>query len=564
MKRQFWVLSFLALAGAAAAGTFSANLGQGVSYVDAAGGDYTSLAQAAQDFNSYAPGCSDDYTLYVRSNLTEPNNVAFGNNTNGHHFTIKPAPLTTPVITFTTTTAAPATLWEGALVIGAKSGLANNLDNMTTTSNFTIDGSNAVNGTTRDMTIISAVNDTSSTVLCRVVGACDSVALKNLKLENVSSGTVEAMCVDFSSRKVGAADYHPSNGTVLNCLLRAKNSPVGEGIRCRQFGDTAGTVQQNMNFTSNTVETTYYGITMVANGSAVMANNTFDIFQSFSFPTTPSTDRPQAVEHYPYFSTGWTVDFTGNKFLRYGNVNYTFCLPELTIGFSAAPNKGTYNINNNFFGGFDYVTTTVVTSQQSLRAIQIAAANDTFNMYHNSFNNPDISYINGNPTSTGYDRLVPLSMASTGFSGTLNFKDNIVRFEQHNGVVFYLRSPNTGTFNIDYNAYYLGAAGAKMASWNAAAATTAPNYATFASWQAAGFDAHSIIANPTAVVAGVGKWVSNSDMHFDGPVSSVFTGTNVGITTDIDGQARTVPIMGADELGLASGVTAASDWALFE
>jgi hypothetical protein len=574
MKRLLLLLTSIALAGTTAAATFSVGGGQGVSIVDAAGtGDYTSLADAAQDFSSYAPGCTGDWTLLIRSDLTEPNNVAFGNDTNGHKVTMKPAPSTSPVITFTTTTRPATGIWDAALCIGTSTTLTSNVDFPTTTSNFTIDGSNTEDGTSRDMTIRNTPGlDSTANIVCRVVCGSANVAFKNLIVDNLSSGTstTDAICIEFTSRRADGIDYHPTNGTVTNCLLRARSALHGMGIMCRASGTIGtGRAQTGMMFSGNTIEVNYQAISAGMNDGVTITHNAFDVYQSL-VPATASNGRPTGVYHAGNQTTGWDVVFTHNKFLRYGNVNWPFVLPQLVIGAAiVSPQTGTYEINNNFFGGFEYPGTATIASQQSLRSIQIMGTSGTlitgtYNIYHNSFNNPDIPQINGPGTTRGYDRLVPLSISSPQFIGTVNFMNNIVRFEQHNGVVFYLVSPNAITFNADHNIYYLGTLGAKMATWNVPRATDPVTHPTFESWQAAGFDTHSRVVNPAvADEPGRGVWVSNSDLHFDGDPGFRFAGVSVGIATDIDGEPRTVPVIGADELPL-NEVTAARDWALFQ
>ncbi|HPB32192.1 MAG TPA: hypothetical protein PLB62_12105, partial [Candidatus Sumerlaeota bacterium] len=64
-KKVFVVLlSVMLMSSLALAATFSAGGGQGVSTVGTLGGeDYATLAAAATDFNTYAGGCTGDWTL---------------------------------------------------------------------------------------------------------------------------------------------------------------------------------------------------------------------------------------------------------------------------------------------------------------------------------------------------------------------------------------------------------------------------------------------------------------------------------------------------------------------
>jgi hypothetical protein len=231
---------------------------------------------------------------------------------------------------------------------------------------------------------------------------------------------------------------------------------------------------------------------------------------------------------------------------------------------------GEYNITNNFFAGYQYTGPQAIATGGSYRGVLVRATTTTavadVRIYHNSFHMPNIPNITSPNRADSYFAVgVNSTNVNYGFNGTVDVKNNIFDVEQNNIVVFFRTStlPGSGSLTSNYNTYYLGGAGARMAAYINTGANTTANHATLESWQAAGFDTQSLIANPRVASAGLGKWVSATDLHFDGPVSPDFTGTDVGVAADIDGEVRTVPIIGADEVELAN-ITAARDWMIFE
>ncbi|MGI8906235.1 MAG: hypothetical protein ACR2IE_07075 [Candidatus Sumerlaeaceae bacterium] len=570
MKHHIFTLMILAVVAAGSAKKFSdAPAGQGVSTVNSGGGaDYISLDEAAKDFSSLAGGCTGNWTLLIASDLFEPNNVAFGNLTNGNSVTVRPAPSSQPTITFTTTTALAGTIWAGHLLIGTTSTL-NLAGQLLGTDNFTIDGSNVPGGTTRDLKITDTSALTVGSYLVRVVGACGNATIKNAVIEQQSSGTLESFCVEFTNRRdIGSVDRVPTTGTVTNCLLRSKTSANGQAIVCRNSGTiAAGTVMTGMSFTSNTIETTFRGFFMNPAVGDVL-NNTCSIDETFTF-----TSRPDLFEHSFNGSSGYTLNFKNNKMtkLRVSAGNTAGVLSAMFIGQGIAqPQVGTYNIENNFFGGFDLGDIPTTTAPSLVRAITIqgAAAGTTVtcntNILHNSINMPNFANLQ---QAANVDRYCALALNQGQYAGTTILKNNIIRMEQNNGVVYWKVGGAVGPFISDYNVFYLGNAGAQFAGYNVANGSHVANVADFAAWQlASGQDANSRVVNPTVpVIAGAGAWASNSDLHFTSDPGSVYLGTPVGLTTDIDGQSRSVtqPVIGADELAISIVVTAADDWQLF-
>lgn len=579
MRTAFISALLFSLAGMACAGTFSHDGGAGVSTIGpATSDDYPSLAAAARDFSSFSGGCTGDWTLLINTpTLTEPNNVAFGNATNNHQVTVKPNTGITAEITFTTTTVNPnatSAAFSGNWIIGC-SAIGLPLDNMTTTSNFTIDGSN--NGTSsRDLTIKN-VAVTSETQLIRVVGGCQNTTIKNVILSSVCSGSQLHFDIEFTARKTAAAlDYAPNGCSVLNCDLTALTGSNTQNVLFRQVSSgtlTPGVAMDNVNVSYNTIKGIQNAINLGLVANATVNDNVL------SMTSTLTSRMPIGIQHNLSNGTsGWTVNIARNKFLTWDNVSTPTTSGlgpqvELDSGL-ASPKTGTYNVYNNFFGGCQFGSPVTVTTGAAgaYRLLTVKCSVTTcvpvVHVYHNSFKMPNVSNMSTVNHSDLYHCVgINSTAVGNGFYGSMDVKDNIFDVEQNNAVAFFRTNTaaGTGTFVSDYNTFFLGSAGAKMGTYLNTTANLTPNYATLDNWQAAGFDTHSVIVNPNLpAAAGLGKWMSNSDLHFDGDPGYLYVGTPVGITTDFDNQSRstTAPVKGADELPIST--TAAQDWSMFQ
>ena len=117
----------------------------------------------------------------------------------------------------------------------------------------------------------------------------------------------------------------------------------------------------------------------------------------------------------------------------------------------------------------------------------------------------------------------------------------------------YAQTSNTQFSTINYNDYYVNAAGSgvKLTGQIAASASV-----TLADWQTAtGQDANSISGDPL--------YVSTTDLHLTAGSPCLNTGTPIaGITNDYDGNTRsaTTPDIGADEYPSSGELTLKFNW----
>jgi hypothetical protein len=191
--------------------------GQGASTIGTAG-DYASLFECAQDFNTTANTGSWDVTIL--NDLTEPANVAIGNWVlDASTVRFKPAiPLT---VTFTTTGDNAGV--SGGLVIGVQelNLLYGGRDStIISTNNFFLDGSTTVGGTDRSLTFsnIDNASKTGLPAVLAVYGACTNVQFKNLKVYERCTSNATFYGVTVRARKPAGATLYYSGNTAGNSL----------------------------------------------------------------------------------------------------------------------------------------------------------------------------------------------------------------------------------------------------------------------------------------------------------------------------------------------------------
>lgn len=576
MKLAILFLTSISLAAVSTgfAGTFTANGGQGSSIVDAAGtGDYLSLAAAAADFNSFSGGMTGNYNLLIRSSVTEAANFSFGNATNGKIFTIKPdvsigsGGLVT--VSFTQVAANTGGYIEGHMKFGQTS-VNGPLDDLVSMPNIVIDGSATGDGS-QNLKFADAVTATNTfDYIVRAIGDCDNFTVKNVKFEHTGSGTSGNICLAVMARRtLTGVDNFSTNVLVNHCDFNT----TGTGTDCRGFlGESSNTsttsgVTMSGQVTNNTFQAKSSAARFTAWGDLTFSTNTISI--------GPTNFRPQAVLHSSAAgSTNYTWNVYGNKFVK---LETNAAGVNSAIGIDAV-DPGTYNIYNNFFGGYNYLGS-AITGDSLWRTICVdgVAAAGNYNIYHNSFN------LAGSAMSqtTKAGRYATVCQFKSNFAGNITVRNNVIRNAQANGCVFFRCTGGTGTFNSDNNDIFL-ANGCGMASFQQgtdAAATV--NITTLSAWQAlagSGRDNASTSEDPFAPASG-GAWTSQSDLHFSGATDSAFKGAALSsiaflgnqpsapaLTIDIDGEARDAinPTKGADQAAAGVATAAGSEWMLLD
>src|SRR5690606_37842941 len=146
---------------------------------------------------------------------------------------------------------------------------------------------------------------------------------------------------------------------------------------------------------------------------------------------------------------------------------------------------------------------------------------------HNSIHMPGTVKVTG----VTPERTFAVGTSNTGFAGTLNLQNNLIRWGQTgSGNPGAILKGAAGTLNSDYNnIHVIGAANTGRI------ATT--SYATLANWQTGtSQDANSGNVDPTATTPGA--WTSATDLTFTDFPSTLKGGLPSSIDEDIAGNPR--------------------------
>ena len=317
--------------------------GQGASTVGVSG-DYATLAEAANDFNGLAGGCTGDWTLTVISDLTEPDNVGFGNSTNGYTVTLKSDESEMRTITFTAT-AVHAT-YRGHLVIGVND--LNGTPIIQKTDKFVIDG-----GASKQLTLTNTSASIAYSAIIIYYGDCDNGQVKNCVIANLSTNAGANSCtgIDF----IAAGTFLiPNDYRVEGCVISALTGNVASGIQASGTA-TAGLAQTGAVITGNTIAAKRYGIFLALNAGGEISNNEIKIQDGTASALCLGIYHSNCNSLF-----GWTMDIVNNKFTEMTSLNNAagdYGLIGMWLGASAtvaAPVRPVYNVCNNMIANFSF------------------------------------------------------------------------------------------------------------------------------------------------------------------------------------------------------------------
>jgi hypothetical protein len=517
----------------AAFGQLSGTYYVGTSGTKPGGGDpdYLTLKSAMEALNDL--GITGNVTMYITSSLTETENVALGLNTGGFTVTFKPATGITPTIAFTKTTdnAGPSGSW----IIGADSVgvITASIWTLIQTDNIIIDGSNTVNGTTRDLTMTFA--DSPNPFGISVVGNANNITIKNCVLTNNEVGANSAYCVSIRPRNQSSTNYIPDIIIIENNTLTSNGGTAGQPIGITASGTvTSGTTSDSIVIRNNLINARTRAIFANAGKNYDIYNNEIKVNQTTS----------GNFSHGIYFlsansATSIVNNIYNNNFTQLATSNTS--AGEFGISGITPSYAGTFNIYNNTFAGFS----TGTTSNGLCNAIRVTTnAAVVLNAYHNTINMVELNMNTLSATTgTGTNQNVAafsFSTATPTYTATL--KNNIVVMQETDSCSFILRrAVNTSTIVSDYNnIYFTGTKGTFSHT-----IPTGAIYGSLAGWNTASSqDANSKTVSMT--------FTSATDLHLSGGSLgdlNLIGVTGLGVSTDIDGDSRsgTNPYMGADE-----------------
>jgi hypothetical protein len=542
MKQKYLaVLGLLGLAGAALAVPFDNTSGGAQTATVGLGGDYVNLHAAAVAFRGVSGGINRPWTLSITTNTTEIDDSGFVNSFGaGGKLTIKPAIGVSPTITFTTTTAPAATAWFGHLILGGPEFTSITLANtIPSNGNYEIDGSNAVSGTTRDLTITANIASAANNLI-RVVGDADGVVVKNTNL--IFKDTAGSCAPIGLAGGNLSGNIAPDNFTVTNCLLQCDgasgNSFSFQTTTAGVGSMAAGTAIQGVNITNNDLVYKQRGTFLNGVGNATITGNKFT-----QIGTTAGNGHSGYFSFTSNGASGWTQTVSKNVFETTASTQTSLFVYPVYV--ETGDTSGTINVNNNTIR----VSSLTVAANQDpgYAAMSLGSVSTTYNVEHNSVDLIGSANISTTTTRNVGAVRVPTAL-NTG--AALNLKNNI------------LKSAQTGTsaslINLASAANVVSVGNDLVGSTNTGIVgnTLYPN---LAAWQAAGFDSAASGGQSADPAAATPPW--NSALHFPTAPTGIGKVASSTVLTDIDGDARpaTNAYPGADQPPPLAGI---AEWSL--
>lgn len=331
--------------------------------------DYPTLEAAFNVINNAS--ITGDCNFFITSDITEPNTahgLGLAVDPSPNTITFKPFTGVQPVITLqypVDINSGPS----GAFVIGIPSD--NNIawNDLRTTKNIVIDGSNTVGGTTRDLTIQSSLTAQRNAFPITIVGDVSNLIVKNTniyyKAQGVStSGNLFVSAVQVRSRNNLSADYVPHDLTFENNHISSNFDGVvqsAQGYGTYQSGTPVpALLPYNITLINNLIEGKRRAVTLYLAGSHDIIGNEIILNQNISTNTT--NEAIYAVN----VIAGSVINIYDNKISKLFATSFSLANSGNTgISIETA---GTYNIYNNFIYGFGFDSSSVAAY---LRGIKI-------------------------------------------------------------------------------------------------------------------------------------------------------------------------------------------------
>jgi hypothetical protein len=475
------------------------------------GQTYTSLTNAGGIFEALnVAGASSNIIINITSDLTgetglNPLNQLAG----GFTVTIKPSGAARTV----TGTAANLSLIK-----------LNGADNVT------IDGSLA-GGTDRSLTL--TYGNTGGTVIWIASASASNGAtgntVKNCILSGNAATTIISGVLAGSGTTLGGdAETANSNNTIQNnSIFRVQNATF---LR----GPTAAPLDQNWLVTGNDWGSTVAADKLLFRGMLIGNAQNFTVSNNTiaGISSTTVTSSTMSGIQIALLVNGGTI--TGNK-ISDVKQNNTAGWGSNGIYFTSSSTAANVTVANNFISDVASQGFNGQADTDNGYGIVVALGGG-YKIYHNSV------LLNTNQGAGAASGQTAAINILTGLAaGAVDLRDNALASTQTLGTRYGVicNSANTVFSNINYNDYF-----AQNVGFIGGSARP-----TLANWQTGtGQDANSIAVDPLFVTT-----TAPADLHLQAASTLVNAGTNVGVTTDIDGQTRdAMPDIGADEVVVAT------------
>ena len=494
--------------------------------------DFTTLKAAVDAINTN--GVAGDVLLEITSDLNEAANISLGVDMSTFKLTIKPASGLSPVITFSDGTTSASI--DGHFVIGSPNALNTNL---ISTNNIIIDGSNTVDGITKNLTINGPVTTAQRSVF-RIYGNNDNITIKNCIIICKSTSGNTTAPINITNYNASSTNYTPDNITIINNTLTGGLANGGSGVTLSNSGTptTLMTVVKVQNNIISARATRAILFNYVGDGE--ISGNTI------THDCQLSTGAAQTIAVMSGGSASGTFNIFNNKITQVKTWN-TAAGPSASNGAIAIDNQlaspKIVNIYNNFITGFTIATATVKGVKiYGIRHI----GGSTSNIFHNTIVIPEMtdmtdvsgSYIAAIAFVTG-------AATEAAPSGIINIKNNIVVSNESTMKVWGIRRVGTGgTFSSNNNVIYAASSNNYTGFFSATDAATLTDWRTLSNQDANSKSLNVLFTNTATgdlslTGASVGDW-------------QLAVPKQATVLTDINGDTRAdLTYAGADEAATA-------------
>ncbi|MES2388805.1 MAG: choice-of-anchor Q domain-containing protein [Bacteroidota bacterium] len=509
---------------------------------------YATITAALADLNSRGVSAATRFLLTDASysaSETFPLSISSFANSGNNPVTIKPC---------------SACVGTGNTAVTISGASANSVINLNGVSNIIIDGSNAVGGTSRDLTITTTNTTTSPAIIWANSTASTPAANNTVKnciitgnsitktLAGIGFGAASTPAIAAAGKT--AAGKNNNGNTVSNNLISAVQYGIFSAGTSAGIPNTGNVISGN-----NILSCRFAGIYAYWESGISISGNTITSCSSATNANPAIGIACGGTVVSGIYSAPVTVpnggdvtgaNISGNKILSVVNsTSGGYSAVGIYVSYVAG---GTNNLYNNQVAG----VTALTTSPDVLAGILVCGGGIT-NVYHNSVYMP----VGNSPGANTFAFAV-----GGGGSPAVNVKNNIFCNAGPGtalNLAIGLNFSNYTNFVSDYNNLSSGTTGIGIAS--ALNGSTALTYAT---WQSTtGKDANSFNASPSAL------FTSSTDLHLgNGTCAFKGRGTAIaGLTTDFDGDVRssTNPDVGIDEFTVTGGAgtwtgTVSTDW----
>ena len=415
----------------------------------------------------------------------------------------------------------------------------------------TIDGSNAVGGTSRDLTITNTNAGTSSAVVCLIstgvnAGATNNVIKNNNLIGSTVTSTAGTLAGVFSGGSIisiTGAGADNDNNTIQNNNITKTSYGIYSGGASAANKNTGTVITQNVmnaaspnNITTGGVLALFEdGIQITQNDISVLkhdgTNGTFETAFGIALGVVPNNN-----------STVFTGSDVTNAQVRRNRING---VTQLSAGgyssFGIVVNSvtsGTTQLSNNMITG---VISSPISNNFSAGILAGGGTGSTTQIYYNSVS----------MTGQRGDNTTNPSFALAIGSGNpvVDVKNNILYNTQISDSLgkFYAianaSSPSLNNMTSNYNELFVSGFFGFIGHVSGFTAAGNNDRATLADWQAAtGGDADSISSDPLFVNP-------LNDLHLTALSPAISAGTPITIYNDFDSDLRdNTPDIGADEI----------------